>query len=87
VLDAVPRQALQIEIAAARAMREARERYGDASGVEAFIAGTAAPRAQAEGGGKPIGRTAAARAKAISASTLWTNHLEKLSTPRICGQE
>jgi hypothetical protein len=85
-LDAVPRQALQIEIAATGTVSEADECQGNARGVKAFIAESAAPGTQARGGGEQIGCAAAARTEAIGAAALWTYHRKKYSILGFAGK-
>ena len=85
LLDAIARQALQVEVSAARAMSKARERHGNPPRIKASIARSAAPGAQAGRGSEHVGRAAAARAEAIRAAALWANHPEKFHSPNLAA--
>ena len=68
------RDVLDIEIAAAGAVREALQSGGDPPGLKAALAAVAAPGAQAGATEKKVEDSVAVRAKAIVTATLRTNH-------------
>jgi hypothetical protein len=65
---------LDIEIAAAGAVREALEDGSDAPGLKAVLAAVTAPGAQAGATEEEVEDSVAVRAKTIVTATLWTNH-------------
>ena len=65
---------LDIEIAAARAVREAFQDGCDAPGLKAVLAAVTAPGAQASATEEEVEGSVAVRAKTIVTATLWTNH-------------
>jgi len=74
IFHSFARDMLDIEIAAARAVREAFQDGCDAPGLKAVLAAVAAPRAQAGATEEEVEGSVAVRAKTIVTATLWTNH-------------
>jgi hypothetical protein len=74
ILHALTRDMGDIEISAARAVREAFQHGSDPPGMKTPFATVAAPRAQTGGTGYEVEDSIAVRAKTILAATLGTNH-------------
>ena len=74
VLGAVAGNVLQVEIAAAGAVGVAQERPSGTRGVEALIAGMAAPWAQSDGTETQIKNAIAAGTEAVRTAALRTDH-------------
>jgi hypothetical protein len=68
------RDVLDIEIAAAGAVREAFQSGGDPPGLKAVLAAVAAPGAQAGATEEEVEDSVSVRAKTIVTATMWTNH-------------
>ena len=74
VFDPFAGDMLQIEIAAAGAVRESFEDGSDTPGVKSMLATVTAPRAQAGRREHEVQNSIAVRAETIVAATLRTNH-------------
>ena len=74
IFDAITRDMLDIEIAAAGAVRKAFEIGGDPPGRKAPIATVAAPGAQAGGAESIVEDSVAVRTKTVVTTTMGTNH-------------
>jgi hypothetical protein len=83
LLNAVPRDAFKVEIAASRAMGIPRKRERHAPGVESPVAGVASPGPQAGRGAQGIEHTVAMRAKTVRAPALRADH--RIHSPPRCG--
>lgn len=85
VFDAVARDSLEVEIAAARAVRVAQEHERDAAGVKTLIASTATPRKNPGGAKNEVRETAPMRAEAVRTPALRTDHCAvRLALPIGC---
>jgi hypothetical protein len=74
IFDAVAGDMLDIEIAAAGAVREAFEDGSNPPGMKAPIAAVAAPGAETADTERKVEDSVAVRTKTIITATLWTNH-------------
>jgi hypothetical protein len=92
VFDAFARDMLEIEISAARTVREAFQDGGDTPGMKSPLAAVAAPGAQADRSEHEVENSVAVRTKTIVTATLRTNHrypesVAQDTEKRVGGQE